>query len=84
MVQECLTYVIDDKGGTNAQEGCHDDTVMATAILLQALLEGRGENYRPVVIEEKRTNTPVRKRGFRQHVDKDLDDKSGTRADIKL
>ena len=84
LVQECLTYVIDDKGGTNAQEGCHDDTVMATAILLQALLEGRGENYRPVVIEEKRTNSPVRKRGFRQHVDKDLDDKSGTRADIKL
>ena len=57
---------------------------MATAILLQALLEGRGENYRPVVVEEKRTNTPVRKRGFRQHVDKDLDDRSGTRADIKL
>ena len=38
-----FTYVIDDKGSTNAQDGCHDDTVMALAILLQVLLEGKGE-----------------------------------------
>jgi hypothetical protein len=49
---ECLTYVIDDKGATNAQEGCNDDTVMSTAILLQMLLEGKGENYRPEIPNE--------------------------------
>ncbi len=34
-IRECMTYVTDDNGRTNAQEGCHDDTVMATAIALQ-------------------------------------------------
>jgi 23S rRNA maturation mini-RNase III len=32
---ECQTYVIDDQGHTNAQEGQFDDTVMAKAIALQ-------------------------------------------------
>ena len=50
-----MTYVIDEKGATNAQEGCHDDTVMACAILLQVLLEGRGENFVPVVPEEEKS-----------------------------
>lgn len=52
LIQECLTYVIDDKGSTNAQEGCHDDIVMSCAILLQVMLEGRGENYRPDVMDD--------------------------------
>lgn len=47
LVGELTTYVIEDNGSTNAQTGCYDDTVMATAILLQVLLEGRGENYIP-------------------------------------
>jgi len=34
-INECMTYVTDDRGRTNAQEGCHDDTVMATAIAYQ-------------------------------------------------
>lgn len=34
-VQECLTYIRDARGRTNAQLGQHDDTVMATAIALQ-------------------------------------------------
>lgn len=34
-IQECLTYVRDARGRTNAQLGQHDDTVMATAIALQ-------------------------------------------------
>lgn len=34
-INECMTYVTDDRGKTNAQEGCHDDTVMATAIAYQ-------------------------------------------------
>lgn len=31
-VEECLTYVRNDKGATNAQEGCYDDRVMSLAI----------------------------------------------------
>jgi hypothetical protein len=34
-IRECMTYVRDDRGLTNAQEGQHDDTVMAKAIALQ-------------------------------------------------
>lgn len=34
-IRECFTFVIDDKGRTEAQEGSHDDTVMSTAIALQ-------------------------------------------------
>lgn len=34
-IRECMTYVRDDRGMTNAQEGQHDDTVMAKAISLQ-------------------------------------------------
>lgn len=34
-IRECMSYVIDDRGRTNAQEGQHDDTVIATAIALQ-------------------------------------------------
>lgn len=34
-VRECMTYVRDPRGRTNAQEGQHDDTVIATAIALQ-------------------------------------------------
>lgn len=34
-VRECMTYVTDERGRTNAQQGCYDDTVMATAIAFQ-------------------------------------------------
>ena len=34
-IRECMTYVRDDQGHTNAQEGMYDDTVMAKAIALQ-------------------------------------------------
>lgn len=47
LISEMTTYIIEDNGSTNAQTGCYDDTVMATAILLQVLLEGKGENYTP-------------------------------------
>lgn len=33
-IQECMTYVIGDDGKTNAQQGSHDDIVMAAAIIL--------------------------------------------------
>lgn len=34
-VSECMSYVVDDAGKTNAQEGAFDDTVIAKAINLQ-------------------------------------------------
>lgn len=34
-IQECMTYIRDDQGFTNAQEGRFDDTVMAKAIALK-------------------------------------------------
>ena len=55
LISEMFTYIIDDKGGTNAQEGCNDDIVMATAIALQLLLEHKGENYVPEIpIDERK------------------------------
>lgn len=54
IISEMFTYIIDDKGGTNAQSGCFDDTVIACAVLLQLLLEGKGENYIPEIPIDKR------------------------------
>jgi len=34
-IRECMTYIRDPRGRTNAQEGQHDDTVISTAICLQ-------------------------------------------------
>lgn len=34
-IRECMTYITDERGRTNAQIGQHDDTVIATAIALQ-------------------------------------------------
>lgn len=54
LISELFTYIIEDNGSTNAQPGCHDDTVMSTAILLQLLLEGYGENYVPEIPIDER------------------------------
>lgn len=54
LISEMFTYVIEDNGATNAQPGCYDDCVMACAIMLQLLLEGRGETYTPEVPFEER------------------------------
>ena len=37
IIQECLDYVADENGRTNAISGCNDDTVIATAIALEVL-----------------------------------------------
>lgn len=37
LVSELRTYVVDDKGRTNAQKGCFDDRVMAYAIALHGV-----------------------------------------------
>ena len=58
IIGECFTYVIEDNGKTNAQPGCNDDTVMALAILLQLLLEGKDEFYVPEI--------PIDQRGKRR------------------
>lgn len=34
-IREAMTYVVDENGRTNAQEGCFDDVVISTAIALQ-------------------------------------------------
>lgn len=61
LISECFTYVKGDDGvTTNAQSGCHDDTVMALAIALQLLLEGRDENYAPEIPKDQRyINDPL-------------------------
>lgn len=56
IVGECFTYVIEDNGSTNAQQGCHDDTVMATAIALQLMLEDVGMEFTPEVPIDQRDN----------------------------
>ena len=47
IINELYTYVIDDKGRTNAQQGCNDDCVMALAIALMVYLEGKGDDFLP-------------------------------------
>jgi hypothetical protein len=37
IIDECMTYVSDDNGRTNAISGHHDDTVIGTAIALEVL-----------------------------------------------
>jgi hypothetical protein len=37
IIRECMDYVADDNGRTNAISGSHDDTVIATAIALEVL-----------------------------------------------
>jgi hypothetical protein len=54
LIAEAFTYIIEDNGKTNAQSGCHDDTIMACAIMLQLLLEGKGESYTPEIPVDQR------------------------------
>jgi len=54
LISEMFSYIIVDDGKTEAQSGCFDDCVMATAIMLQLLLEGKGESYIPEVPIDQR------------------------------
>lgn len=74
LISEMFTYVIEDNGKTNAQSGCHDDTVMAMAILLQLMLEGKGEFYTPEIpLDERgkaiRTNQDIIDPAFEEEKD---------------
>lgn len=66
LISEMFTYVIEDNGKTNAQEGCHDDRVMASAITLQLMLEGKGDTFTPEI--------PVDERRERKTEDEDMID----------
>jgi phage terminase large subunit len=44
-LEEMLTFVRDDKGKPQAQEGKHDDLVMALAIALHGIISGQGGTY---------------------------------------
>lgn len=57
-IQECMTYVIDDKGFTNAQTGSHDDIVMAAAIILYVM-----ETYAVPVADIAVGSTPIQSTG---------------------
>ena len=54
IIGEAFTYVIEDNGSTNAQTGCFDDTIMATGIMLQLMLENVGNEYTPEVPIDQR------------------------------
>lgn len=81
IIQELITYVIDEKGITNAQEGCHDDCVMSLGILLQVLLEGKSDSfvpYKPDSDASKKVEKNFNgiKRKFSK--DKDMDDEENS------
>lgn len=69
-IRECMTYIRDPRGRTNAQEGQHDDTVIATAIALQLfewnpIMEKRltiKSKYPSRYMAQKRKNKPLLKK----------------------
>ncbi|MDD6769682.1 hypothetical protein [Inconstantimicrobium porci] len=74
LLKECITYIICDDGSFNAQEGCHDDCVMATGILLQALLEGKSDSYVPYIPHSEISNESNEKFAQSKLFDEDNDD----------
>lgn len=54
-IRECMTYVRDQRGRTNAQLGQHDDTVISVAIALQ-LFEWNPVNERKFSVKSKYPN----------------------------
>lgn len=73
IIKELLTYVKDDRGITNAQSGCNDDTVMALAITIQMLLEGKGENFVPYKADEEEEVKTYSRLGMKFKRDDDED-----------
>lgn len=54
-LREMLTYVVDDNGAMNAEDGCHDDCVISLA-LANHIHEGR---FEPVVVTDDFYLTPI-------------------------
>jgi hypothetical protein len=65
---ECWSFVRDEKGRPGAQEGCHDDTVMAMAIAIQ--LHKLCPMSRPVTPEEQARRRREAERARRPQVSK--------------
>lgn len=79
IIQECLTYIIDEKGSTNAQSGCHDDLVMSLAILLQVLLEGKSDTFTPFIPNDAKEDKTYKRLGMTFSKDEDEDKKNSNR-----
>lgn len=60
-IRECMTYIRDQRGRTNAQEGQHDDTVIATAIALQLF------EWLPITQKKFQIKSKIPTRYARQH-----------------
>lgn len=60
-IRECMTYIRDARGRTNAQEGQHDDTVMSTAICLQLF------EWNPIMAERLTIKSKYPQQYLRQH-----------------
>lgn len=60
-IRECMTYVRDQRGRTNAQDGQHDDTVMATAIALQLF------EWNPIMQQKFQVKSKFPSRYMAQH-----------------
>jgi hypothetical protein len=61
-IRECFTFIRDDTGKPAAQEGCHDDRVIAAAGCLQM-----ARHHRPVAVPLQRR--PVRRGGPAGHIE---------------
>ena len=60
-IRECMTYIRDSRGRTNAQEGQHDDTVISTAIALQLF------EWNPISQHKFQVKSKFPARYMRQH-----------------
>lgn len=60
-IRECMTYVRDNRGRTNAQEGQHDDTVISTAICLQLF------EWNPITAQKLTIKSKYPSRYLQQH-----------------
>lgn len=73
LISECITYIREDDGATNAQEGCHDDLVMASAIGLFVM-----SNYISDYYENFEDNAMVHVKGKQDHLPHALQDDEDT------
>jgi hypothetical protein len=82
-IQECMTYVIDDDGKTNAQNGSHDDVVMSAAIILYVMEQyatpvnyGIVQAVTPISSDGPKSDFTMTDKGFRHKSEVPQDDDS--------
>lgn len=82
-IEECMTYVIEDNGKTNAQPGSHDDIVMSAAIILYVMEQYATPTadivaaYTPVQDEIANSSFVMTENGFRHKSEVREDDEDG-------